>query len=82
MSQLKAVQEFDHLKKDTKNGGVINDDIRSYEAYKQAKKIKERELAERKAVADQMNQVNDDINTIRNELHELKDLLVQLVNKD
>jgi len=82
MSQLKPIKDHQNLVKDTTNGGVINDDVRSFEAYKIEKAAKQRELAERKAVKDQMNQVNNDINTIRNELHELKDLLVQLVKKD
>lgn len=82
MSQLKPIKDHEHLIKDTNNGGVINDDVRAFQSYKAEKAIKQRELAERKAVKAEMNQVNEDINSIRNELHELKHLLVQLVNKD
>lgn len=82
MSQLKPIKDHENLVKDITNGGVINDDVRSYESYMIEKAAKLRDIAERKAVAAQMNQVNDDINIIRNELHELKNLLIQLANKD
>lgn len=82
MSQLKPVKDHNKLFKDVDNGGVVNDDARAFDTYKKAKLRKQRELSERKAATEQINQVNKDINTIRNELHELKDLIVQLVNKD
>ena len=69
------VQEYDDLVRDTKSLAVINTNLSAY------KKAKERaDAAQRER--DELRNATREINNIKCEMHEIKDLLTQLVNKE
>lgn len=73
MEYLK-VQGHNGLVRDTSSGAIINTNRTEYEEYMARVK-----LAEEK---DQLiSQHTDEINNMKNELREIKDLLIKLVNK-
>lgn len=71
---LVSVEGFENYKKDTTSGGVVNTDKRSFESYKRAK-----------AHATQRNTnvaaLESEINTLKSDLCEIKNILTQLLEK-
>ena len=74
MTVLK-IKERDHLVKDIETGAVINTDTQAYE-----KRIKLRFETQRQR--DQLRDAVREINTIKSEMHEMKSLLIKLVEKE
>ena len=74
MTVLK-IKDRDHLVKDIETGAVINTDTQAYE-----KRIKLRFETQRQR--DQLRDAVREINTIKSEMHEMKSLLVKLVEKE
>lgn len=72
--QYLKVQGHNSLVRDTSSGAIINTNRTEYEEY-----MARVRLAEEK---DQLiSQHTDEINNMKNELREIKDLLIKLVNK-
>lgn len=71
---LVSVEGFENYKKDTTSGGVVNTDKRSFESYMRAK-----------AHATQRNSnvaaLESEINTLKSDLSEIKNILTQLLEK-
>ena len=76
MSKLK-VKEYPELKRDTFSNGVINSNIRSYNEYK----IVSARIKEREQQCDQIRDTNKEINILKQELFEIKNLLKEALNK-
>ena len=74
MTVLK-IKDRDHLVKDIETGAVINTDTQAYE-----KRIKLRFETQRQI--DQLRDAVREINTIKSEMHEMKSLLIKLVEKE
>ena len=74
MTVLK-IKDRDHLVKDIETGAVINTDTQAYE-----KRIKLRFETQRQR--DQLRDAVREINTIKSEIHEMKSLLIKLVEKE
>ena len=74
MTVLK-IKDRDHLVKDIETGAVINTDTQAYE-----KRIKLRFETHRQR--DQLRDAVREINTIKSEMHEMKSLLIKLVEKE
>ena len=74
MTVLK-IKDRDHLVKDIETGAVINTDTQAYE-----KRIKLRFETQRQR--DQLRDAVREINTIKAEMHEMKSLLMKLVEKE
>ena len=74
MTVLK-IKNRDHLVKDIETGAVINTDTQAYE-----KRIKLRFETQRQR--DQLRDAVREINTIKSEMHEMKSLLIKLVEKE
>ena len=74
MTVLK-IKNRDHLIKDIETGAVINTDTQAYE-----KRIKLRFETQRQR--DQLRDAVREINTIKSEMHEMKSLLIKLVEKE
>ena len=71
MTVLK-IKDRDHLVKDIETGAVINTDTQAYE-----KRIKLRFETQRQR--DQLRDAVREINTIKSEMHEIKNMLLKLV---
>jgi hypothetical protein len=69
------VKGHDGLVRDTSNGAIINNNRAEYERYMKQKKAAE----ERKIQLDQVSKHSEDINNLKNELQEIKSLILQLL---
>jgi hypothetical protein len=72
MKYLK-VDGHDNLARDTETGAILNFDFDSYKNYMKMKEIKKRE---EQRVSDLENQID----TLKGDLNEIKNLLKELVN--
>lgn len=78
---LVSVEGFNSLKKDPASGGVINVDKRSYENYKATKQIALQKHREHSATQESVTHLQEQINTIKGDLVDIKSILLQLLEK-
>ena len=81
MNTLEKVEGFSSLMKDTSSGGVINVDKAAYKSYIVSKQIEQRKLAERKVQSEQIQSMQEEINSIKDDISEVKQMLLALINK-
>ena len=73
MSDSAKVQGHTHLIRDLKSQAIINTDSNAYAKY-MARKIKQRQKD------DEVRQVIRDVNELKNEMREIKNLIIGLKN--
>ena len=73
MSQRLKVEGHTHLVREVSSNGIVNTNITEYEIY--MKRIKSREQH-----GDQIRTAVKDINSLKNELREIKGLLKEIIN--
>lgn len=73
MNEFLKVEGHSSLVRDTATGAILNNNRTEYEVYLEAKRRNESREAE-------ISQHTEDINNIKNELSEIKQLLKQLVS--
>lgn len=78
---LLNVEGYNNFKKDTSSGGIVNVDRGSYESYKLSKSIAQRNLQQQKAAHDSVINLQNQINTINDDLVDIKNMLLQLLQK-
>lgn len=78
---LLKVQGHTELRKDQSSGGVVNVDKRSFSEYQKAKKIAERKVREQQKSIETVYALQDEINSMKTEMHDIKELLSTLVKK-
>lgn len=78
---LAKVEGFSQYQKDTTNGGVVNVDARSYAAYKRNKTIALQKNQEHMNMAEQVSSLENEINIMKNDLTDIKNILVKLLEK-
>jgi len=76
MTKLK-VKEYPELKRDTFSNGVINSNIRAYNEYK----IVSARIKEREKQGDEIRSAIKEINNLKAELREIKNLIKEVVKK-
>ena len=76
MTKLK-VKEYPELKRDTMSNGVINTNIRAYNEYK----IVSARIRAREQQGDEIRNAVKEINNLKAELREIKDLLKGVLDK-
>ena len=81
MSELLKISGFDQLVKDPKNGGVINIDRGAYKSHLVSKQLAQRDLAEKKASKESIQSMQTEINTIKNDISEIKNMILNLIEK-
>ena len=69
MSRLK-VQGFNNLIRDTRSNAIINTSTSEYKIYMQRRKARENQ-------ADKLRDVRKEINTLKTELREIKNLILK-----
>jgi len=74
MSRYELVKDSPALIRDGKNQALLNRDYKSLQEYKMKKNIQNEQK-------NQIVEVQDDINTLKNELKEIKDMFKQILNK-
>jgi predicted transcriptional regulator len=73
--QYLKVLGHEGLVRDTTTGAILNTNRTEYEEYiARQRKVEEREA--------EISQHTEDINNIKNELHDIKSLLLQILKKD
>jgi uncharacterized protein YlxW (UPF0749 family) len=78
---LVSVEGYSQFKKDTSSGGVVNVDKRSFETYKASKTRAILRNEEQRNTQNSVSQLQDEINTIRNDLDDIKCILMKLLDK-
>lgn len=78
---LVAVEGHSNLKKDTSSGGVVNVDSRAYERYVAAKTAATKRIDNQEQTSKEVQSLQAEINTMKNDLHDIKSILVQLLEK-
>lgn len=78
---LAQVEGFSSLRKDTASGGVINVDKRSYEAHRAQKIAAIRNINQQKAAQESVEKLQNEINTIKTDLVDIRTMLAQLLQK-
>ena len=71
---FEIVQEQPHLKRDTYSKAILNNDSKAYDIYMNA-------ALKRKERHSQLDKQEREINNIKGELSEVKELLGQMLNK-
>ena len=74
MSRYQQVKEVNGFLKDTVTGAIINSNSRDLKAYKQRKMV----AASQK---NQLNELSGDVNQLKEEMTEIKNMLALLLNK-
>lgn len=72
MSRLK-VQGYENLVRDTRSNAIVNTNVTDYQIYMKRVKIREEQ-------GDQIRNTVKEINNLKSELREIKDLLKKVVN--
>ena len=72
MSTRLKVEGHEHLVRDNNSGAIVNTNVTEYQIY--MKRIRSREQD-----GDQIRSAVKDINNLKNELREIKDLLKEIV---
>jgi flagellar hook-associated protein FlgK len=76
MTKLK-VKEYPELKRDTMSNGVINTNVRAYNEYK----IVSARIRAREQQGDEIRNAVKEINNLKAELREIKNLIKEVVKK-
>ena len=75
MSRFIKVQHSEHLFRDNRSGAIVNNNQTEYQMYMKRVKARENNL-------NQMKDMCREINNLKCEMHEIKSLLKELVNRD
>jgi hypothetical protein len=78
---LAKVEGFSNLRKDTSNGGVVNVDKGAYQAHLARKRVNASKALQEQAMQDKVASLQNEINTIKSDVSDIKDLLMQLLQK-
>jgi hypothetical protein len=78
---LVSIEGYPNLKKDTTNGGVVNVDKRGYQTYQNNRIIALQKVQEQKQAQEEVVGLQNEINTMKGEISEIKNLLLKLLEK-
>lgn len=78
---LIGIEGFTNLMKDTSSGGVVNVDKRSYDNYMKTKAIAQRNVQQQKATQDTVADLQNEINNIKGDLTDIRQMLIQILQK-
>lgn len=81
MTNLQKVKGFENLRKDTKNGGVLNVDVSSYEQHKKVKEQLFLKQQEAKANRDMVYGLQKEVDCMRSDMSEIKSMLISIMSK-
>jgi predicted transcriptional regulator len=80
MSKLQ-VQGYSNLVKDSASGGVVNNDPQAFIEYQKKRKIALDKLNANKALENRVSDMESDINNIKSDVKDMKNMLNQLLLK-
>lgn len=82
MSVLVSIEGHTSLKKDISNGGVVNVDKNAYKKYLQSKEQAKRAHEEKIQHQQTIVRMESEINSMKQDMNDIKKMLESLVNKD
>lgn len=74
MSDYIKVKDNDALLRDQKSNAIVNDSKYEYDKYMRLKKQKQDEM-------NRVNKIEDEVDTIKNDVNEIKNLLKSFIDK-
>lgn len=80
MSKLQ-VQGYSNLVKDSASGGVVNSDPQAFIEYQKKRKAALEKLNANKALENRVSDMESDINNIKSDVKDMKNMLNQLLLK-
>jgi hypothetical protein len=78
---LVNIEGYSQYKKDTTTGGVVNVDSKSFEQYKFQKRVAIQKRVEHQNTVESVTVLQNEINSLKGDLSEIKQILVQLMEK-
>lgn len=78
---LEKVEGYSSLRKDTANGGVVNVDKKSFESYKNQRLFALQKSQEVKHTVSSVTKLENEINNIKSDMQDIKQLLLTLIEK-
>lgn len=78
---LVSIEGYSNLKKDTTSGGVVNVDKRGYQTYQNNRIKALQKVQEQKQAQEEVVGLQNEINTMKGEISEIKNLLLKLLEK-
>lgn len=78
---LEKVEGFSSLRKDTTTGGVINVDSQTYQNYKTQKILARQKFEETKTTHETVASLQTEINSIKSDMNDIKEILIKLLEK-
>jgi hypothetical protein len=81
MDTLVKVGGYSGLVKDTKNGGVINVDKKSYEQHQLSKNLARQRMQEHNLTKETVSNIQQEVESIKNDVSMIKEMLMQLTGK-
>ena len=77
---LAKVEGFSNLQKDTSAGGVVNVDKRAYENYIATRNALRLQKVEAECAKETVDNLSREINNIKDDLKDIKQILMSLIN--
>lgn len=81
MNTFVKVSGYSGLVKDTKTGGIVNIDKKSYEQHMAAKNIAKQKLLEQNTTKESISSLQQDVETLKEDISSIKEMLMQLTGK-
>jgi hypothetical protein len=78
---FEKVEGYSALRKDTVNGGVVNVDSKSFEAYKNKKLFALQKNAQEEQTVSAVSKLQTEINNIKSDMQDIKVMLQTLLEK-
>lgn len=81
MQPLVKVDGYNSLLKDTKNGGVVNVDKKTYEQHLLTKNNAKQKLQEQNVTKETIANLQQDVKSLKDDIFSIKEMLMQLTEK-
>lgn len=78
---FEKVEGYSSLRKDTVNGGVVNVDTKSFEAYRNKKMLALHRNAQEEQTVNSVSKLQTEINNIKGDVQDIKLMLQALLEK-
>jgi hypothetical protein len=78
---LLKIEGHSKLRKDPQSGGIVNVDTKQYDNYLTSRNIAKNSYIEKQTMKEDLNAAKVEISEIRNDISEIKILLLALINK-
>jgi hypothetical protein len=82
MSSLVKVQGHSNLRKDLINKGVVNVDNNAYQNYLVSKNLAKKNILEKEQTHQNLASIQDEINSMKDDVGQIKEMLLALMNKE